>query len=302
MRIRLPRPVRVVLLLCTCFLIAAPRTVAAGPIVSTGVVFNNGTCVPYVTCVLSPGESDPGNIGTSGTGFVELSGTFNGAVLSAAADAAAGVLRTRASASYDLAAPGYRIASSGAIVADRLTITAPGITNGTAGVLDVSVTLHGTITKSGSADAGTLFAVLWGGTEPLQDQEVQGFSTSTSSSDVFTVPVPFTFGDSFLFTLFMFSTAGTIGVCDDITACAATEGTQPYLASGLGASSADFFNTLLVTGLVPTVGGIQVSNPVFTADSGAQYTVNGVVPEPGTLILLGSGTLLLWRRRNNRSA
>ena len=103
-------------------------------------------------------------------------------------------------------------------------------------------------------------------------------------------------------TLWLYSTAGTIGVCDQVTACPETEGTTPYLATGIGASSADFFHTLVLSGLVPTVGGIAVDNPLFTAESGAHYTVNGVVPEPGTLLLLGSGlTALFARRRNKRS-
>jgi hypothetical protein len=306
MRIRFALPVPVVLLLSTCLLIATPRTVVAGPILFTGVVVNDGSCTPYVDCELGEGD-DPGDIGTAGTGFVELSGTFGGASLSGAADAAAGLLRTMASASYDLADAGYRIAFAAAIVADTLTITAPGVASGTSGLLDLSVTLDGTVTKSGTADAGTGVIVAWGGTEPLEDQELQGFSASTSTSEVFTVEVPFTFGDPFLVTLFMFSTAGTIGVCDDITPCPETEGTNPYLASGLGASSADFFNTLVLSGLVPTVGGIPVADPLFTAESGVQYTVNGVapqvVPEPGTLVLLGSGmTFLLRRRRNKRSS
>lgn len=307
MTIRFPLPARVVLLLCALLLVATPRTVAAGPIVFTGVVVNDGSCTPYIDCVvdpLRPNDANSGDIGTGGNGFVEISGTFNGALLSGAADADAGLLRTRASASYDLADPGYRIAAGSAIVGDRLTITAPGVADGTPGVLDLSVTLDGTITTSGTADAGTFFAVLWGGTEPLQDPDgLQAFSTSTtSSSDVFTVGVPFTFGDKFLLTLWLYSTAGTSGVCDELTACPETEGTSPYLASGIGASSADFFNTLVLSGLVPKVGGIPVANPLFTADSGAQYTVRGVVPEPGTLLLLGSGvTFLFARRRNKRS-
>jgi hypothetical protein len=307
MTIRFTLAARVVLLPCALILIATPRTVLAGPIVFTGVVVNDGSCTPYVDCVvdpLSPNDADPGDIATSGTGFVEISGTFGGALLSAAADADAGLLRTIASASYDLADPGYRIAAASAIVADWLTITAPGVADGTSGVLDVSVTLDGTITKSGTADAGTFVGVLWGGTAPLEGQDFQAFTTSTSASDVFTIGVPFTFGDRFLLTLWLFSTAGTIGVCDELTptACPETEGTTPYLASGVGASSADFFNTLVLSGLVPKIGGIPVANPVFTADSGAQYTVNGVVPEPGTLLLLGTGvTFLLARRRNNRS-
>ena len=289
---------------------ATPGTADAAPFTLTGVVVNDGSCTPYVDCVVdpinAPNDADPGDIATGGTGFVELSGTFNGALLSGAADAAAGLLRTRASASYDLADPGYRVAAASAIVADWLTITSPDFANGTAGLLSVSVTLDGTIVKSGTADAGTIAAVLWGGNGPFDGQEFQGFTTSTSSNEVISVDVPFTFGDAFLLTLFMFSTAGTIGVCDSIEACPDTEGTTPFLASGLGASSADFFNTLMLTGLVPTVGGVRVVNPLFTAESGAEYTVDGVaaaaVPEPGTIILLGSGVVaLLARRRNKRS-
>jgi hypothetical protein len=301
-----PLPARVVFLLGALFLAAAPRPVAAGPIVFTGVLVNDGSCTPYVDCVPDPSrpnDADPGNIGTAGTGFVQISGTFNGAALSAAADADAGLLRTRASASYDLADPGYRIAAGAAAVADWLTITAPGVADGTSGVLDLSVTLSGTITRSGTADAGTIVAVAWGGTEPFEDQDFRGFATSTSSSNVFTVGVPFTFGDSLLLTLFLFSAAGTIGVCEELSGCPETEGTTPYRASGPGASSADFFNTLLLTGLVPKIDGVPVANPVFAAASGAQYTTTGVVAEPGTLVLLGSGLALLFaRRRSQRSS
>jgi hypothetical protein len=307
MPIRFGLPLPVVLFLCACLLTATPRSAFAAPFVFTGIVLNDGSCTPYVDCVvdpLRPNDSDPGDIGTAGDGFVSLSGTFNGAFLSGAADAAAGLLRTTASASYNLADPGYRIAFAAAIVADWLTITAPDVVDGTPGVLDLSVTLDGTVTRSGTGDAGTGVAVLWGGTAPLQDQEFQFFPALTSSSSVLNVAVPFTFGDSFLLTLFMFSAAGTIGVCEDITACGDTEGTVPFLASGVGAGSADFFNTLVISGLVPTVNGIPVDNPLFTADSGANYTVNGVVPqvpEPGTLILLGSGALFLLGRRYTRS-
>ena len=307
MPIRFPLMAGGALLLSACALIATPRTVAAGPIVFTGVVMNDGSCTPYVDCVVdpinSPNDADPGDIGKGGDGLVENFGIFNGATLSGAADATAGVLHTRASASYDLGdTPGYRIASAAAIVADWLTITDAGTANGAAGVLDVSLTLDGTITRSGTADAGTLFAVLWGGTAPFDGQEFKGFSTETSSNGTYTVSVPFTVGDPLLVTLFMWTGAGTIGVCSDLTGCPDTEGTRPFLATGTGAASADFFNTLVLSGLLPKVGGVALANPVFTADSGARYTVNGVVPEPGTLALLGSGMAFLFARRRKRSA
>ena len=164
--------VAVVLLVCAGLLITTPRMAGAAPIVFTSVVMNNGSCTPYVNCVITPGESDPGNIGVSGTGLVQLSGTFDGAFLSAAADAAAGLLRTSASASYNLADPGYRIAAAGAIVADTLTITAPGVADGTSGLLDVSITLDGTVTKSGTADAGTSRRCCRGGLRLLRAKRV----------------------------------------------------------------------------------------------------------------------------------
>ena len=141
------------------------------------------------------------------------------------------------------------------------------------------------------------------GDELGDDDEAR--ARQTNRSVFFTVGVPFTFGDPLLLTLALFSGAGTIGVCDDFTGCPDTEGTDPFTASGVGASSADFFHTLLLSGLVPSVGGIPVADPLFTAASGAHYTVDGVVsvvPEPGTLVLLGSGMALLFVRRRNKRA
>jgi hypothetical protein len=114
--------------------------------------------------------------------------------------------------------------------------------------------------------------------------------------------VPFTFGTPVYFGSFLVAGAGTL------TACPSCELLVQGLAmTGQGSGSADFYNTLVLTGLHPSdANGNPVSDVQFSSASGTTYTLNGVpVPEPTSLALLGGGLLTLlcgrWRPKSGRT-
>ena len=71
-----------------------------------------------------------------------------------------------------------------------------------------------------------------------------------------------------------------------------------------GSASANFFNSLVLSGLVPTdndTPGTPELNAQYSAKSNAVYSIDGIVsqpvPEPGSLLLLGTGLALVVKRR-----
>ena len=71
--------------------------------------------------------------------------------------------------------------------------------------------------------------------------------------------------------------------------------------TGSGSGNAAFFNTLVLSGLTVTDSlGNPVSGAQFTSTSGTQYGPNGVVPEPGSLLMIVSGLVLIAARRRKR--
>jgi PEP-CTERM motif len=263
------------------------RTAIAGPFALGTVVGANVGCVPGkgaqpvtgTPCPNIDGDEDSSLELTGNGGLLSLTDATDGIAdpdfqYSAAAAASFGSLHARASGSYDLSSEGYRGASASAFATDLLTLSAPGL-NGQAGTLDVSFLLDGTLQTSGGGGAAVFTAVTWGG----------------NSADPFDVPP----GDLAVFD------GGTVPsgpACNngDINIAPAT---------GSGSGSADFFNTMTLSGLLPIdANGNPVLNAQFSSTSGTTYSINGVVatPEPASVVLLGTG-LAAWvglRRRRRQ--
>jgi hypothetical protein len=158
---------------------------------------------------------------------------------------------------------------------DLLKISDPSL-NGQAGLLYVSYALSGQI-------SGSAFAVV------ISAAGAQEYHSSVDGTFALVAPISFVYGQAFDLSMQLSVSAGTptgFGVLNAETAS--------------GSGTANFFDTFVLTGLDPTdANGNPVTGATFSSQSGTTYSINGVVPEPTTLLplLLAFGAIVAAKRR-----
>jgi hypothetical protein len=79
-------------------------------------------------------------------------------------------------------------------------------------------------------------------------------------------------------------------------------GIVPRTATSAGTASADFGNTMVLSSLAVFDSQMnRLSNVTFSSASGVVYGDSGVVPEPGTLVIVISAVFVLALRHRDRT-
>ncbi len=259
-----------------CTLLSSASTASALPFTPA----RNGVAAACLGTQIGPqiGNCSMGGQTTVvGVGLAQINNTFgdagNSLSATASGNASFGVLSARALASFNIAGPSTNAFAFGqAVFTDVITIDfAPW--NGNPGLLYVSYTLDGTTSSSGSG-SGRALVQLFAGTDTSNAQSrFQNYSSSTSGVFSVGAPIQFVFGQPF-------------GLNFSLLACAgggSLFGCGPQV-SGAGSATSDFFNTFVLSGLIPTdLNGNQAPGATFSSASGTSYSVDGVVPEPATI-------------------
>lgn len=247
-------------------------------LVTLAVVDNrNGTAatlVPVTNSVATvclgsptPGCSIANVVQSVDSGLAQINNTYGSAAdhalftVASAADTTFGVLKASAIGSYNISGSPITAYTSGrATFIDIITISyAPW--DGLPGLLHIGYTLDGTISSSGNGNAVAIVSTFVGPT--LSQSYSQRYTSSTSGTFSEPNAFQFVYGQPFALQFGLAAFAGTFLIPDQ---------------TGQGSGSAQFFNTLVLTGLTPTdLNGNQALGAQFSSASGTQYTTNGVV-------------------------
>jgi hypothetical protein len=280
------------------------QTATAGPFELGTAVGANLGCVPATCQPDNSGDHDvdftiagPNN----GAGYVSVSNltdTYGDTAFTyfAQANASFGKLQAGASGTYDLSSASTRDAVAYAFVTDQLTLT-----GGTgSGTLDISFLLDGVLQGTGGG-GGAMFALVTWGQNPDGFGDGNQFQVSQyATSGPHAVPVP---SDPVVFSAsfdwdkpFYLTMALAVGAGTPLSSLLDCHGGDACLTptTGTGSGTADFYHTMLLSGLVPRdANGDPVLNAQFSSGSGAKYSLEGIVaqpvPEPAALSLLGLG-------------
>jgi hypothetical protein len=259
------------ILLSLCSIAAFGNTIP-GPGVGDNIVLcdtNNTHCVSLTG----------GNVSTLASFSGTISGGGTSITLDALADGARGPGDLRASSSYSLSTPSsfFSQFQSNVQFNDDLTITSSLQAPGSVGYLVLTMTVNGSTTASGLGSAGYISQDSIGTASPTSD--LRNF---TGSTILLLSPIAFHYAAPFWVDFAL--------------------GAGTYPGPSFLSGSADYSHTAKLTGMqVLDANMTQVSNPVFASAAGVSYSVNGVVPEPASLLLIGSGLVaglaFRYRRR-----
>ena len=254
-------------------------TLLAGQLSWAGIIVNSQT----TACL-----DDSNHCSAAGAGTLTNGAEFN--TFSQVATATAGIMHIGATSSFNV--NNSKSWSLGFVsFQDILTINSAS-KNGQTGHLILGYHIDGTISQAGQADAFLQVVARIPG-PPLQNS-VADYNSSINSS--FVVPLVFNFVYGQQFTLYM-SMQAMVGTAIDQNGF----GYSLVNRTGTGSGAVNFINTLVVDQLTTNdLNNANVADSVFTADSGATYTQNGVVPEPGSMAMVGLAIpALLWLRRRS---
>jgi energy-converting hydrogenase Eha subunit B len=236
----------------------APFSTFAASIRDTVLVCNNGSpCTILIQSTTGP------VIGSSPL----FSGTASGS-----ADATGGILHASSSYDFITSAPQSGQVNGNAQFLDQLTIDDAGLT-GTIGYLVPTFAVTGSVSGPADGVVGFFLNASQGctstGTNFCQTIRVTGNSMVSFN------PITFTFGQPFSFEMDL--------------------GTEAFYASGGGLNAAaNFSHTALLNGLhvfqnSDGTNPVPSQNLTFTSSGDVSYSVNGIVPEPASVLLVVCG-------------